>query len=226
MASFTARWRKRALIVLTVTIPVSPMFVGTAAAENDVTPPTAPSGLRVRDLSFTTATLEWSPSTDDSGWLLYETEVSASGDLQRFAAFEPSKRYERLRQGATYTATVVAVDGAHNRSAPVSIRFTTPVDTAPPTTPTNLRAVTRNGVLEAFEWDASTDNTGQILYTLASEGGLPWRYNSTGTRVTAREILDTCAISPGSTHTVTVMARDASNLTSGKSRPITVTFPG
>lgn len=221
--STSLRPSTRVMLGITLVAPLALLSAAPATAADDVTPPTAPSGLHVRDLSFTSVTLDWNPSTDDSGWLLYETEVSAPNDAQRYAALEPTKSYTNLLQGTTYTATVVAVDGAHNRSASVSVQFTTPVDSTPPTTPQNLRAVTHDGVLEALEWEPSTDNTNKIVYTLRTDAGPI--YSTSGTRVTAQEILDRFTVAPGDTVTVTVQARDASGLLSGKSGPVTVTFP-
>jgi hypothetical protein len=199
--------------------------VGTAVATNDTTPPSAPKNLRVQSVSFTTATLTWSESADDSGWLQYETEVAASSqDVHRYAALEPMKSYTGLRQGLTYTASVVAVDAAHNKSAPVTLRFTTPVDTTAPSTPTSLRAVKSGGDLDVIVWNASTDNSGDVSYTLYS-GSNPI-YWTDDTRVSVFDLLFTlCVVNPGSTHTLTVQARDPSNHLSQRSQPLTVTFP-
>jgi hypothetical protein len=202
-------------VVGTVLVP------GVAAADTQA--PSAPTGLRVQNLSFTSATLAWSPSADDSGWVMYEVEASAqSRSLLRFGSTGSSKTVTGLRPGLTYTASVVAVDGSRNRSAPVSILFTTPVDSAPPTTPSFLRTATANGVVASISWGASSDSSA-VRYVLRSSGNRI--FGTSKTSVTVSELLDLCVVVPGSTHTLTVEALDAHNNVSGRSSPVTVTFP-
>jgi hypothetical protein len=138
-------------------------------------------------------------------------------------ATEPSKTIPNLIPGLTYTASVVAVDGSQNRSAPVSIQFTTPVDSTAPTVPGNLRAQTTRDVVDTIAWDAATDQSA-IRYVLRSSGN--FIYGTRNTSVTAFELLYLdCVILPGSTHTLTVEAQDAHNNISARSAPLTVTFP-
>jgi hypothetical protein len=194
---------------------------GVAAA--DTLAPSAPANLRIQNLSFTSVTLAWSPSTDDSGWVMYEVQASAqSRSLLRFGSTGPSKTIGGLTPGLTYTASVVAVDGSRNTSAPVSILFTTPVDSTPPTTPSFLRAVTANGVVDSISWGASSDSSA-VQYVLRSSGNRI--FGTSKTSVTVSELLDLCVVAPGSTHTLTVEALDVHNNVSGRSGPVTVTFP-
>ncbi|HEX2291335.1 MAG TPA: fibronectin type III domain-containing protein [Pseudonocardiaceae bacterium] len=197
---------------------------GVAAAQADTQPPSAPTQLRVQDVSFTSATFTWSPSTDASGWVMYEVEASAlPRSLQRFGSTEPRKTVTGLVPGLTYTASVVAVDGAGNRSAPASTQFTTPVDATPPTTPTNLRAVTVDGTLDTIVWNAATDRSA-LRYVVRSSGN--WLYGTRSTSVTTFDLLYiVCVVPPGSTHTLTVEAMDEHLNVSARSNPLTVTFP-
>jgi hypothetical protein len=205
----------------TMAVAGTVLVPGVAAADTQA--PSAPANLRIQNLSFTSVTLAWSPSADDSGWVMYEVEASAqSRSLLRFGSTGPSKTVTGLRPGLTYTASVVAVDGSRNTSAPVSILFTTPVDSAPPTTPTFLRAVTANGVVDSISWGASSDSSA-VRYVLRSSGNRI--FGTSKTSVTVSELLDLCVVVPGSTHTLTVEALDAHNNVSGRSSPVTVTFP-
>jgi chitodextrinase len=190
----------------------------------DTTAPPAPTGLHVQNLSFTSVTLAWNPSVDDSGWVLYETEASAlPRSLVRNASTGPSKTITGLIPGLTYTASVVAVDGSQNRSAPASIQFTTPVDTAPPSTPTNLRAAPTRAPVDVITWNASTDPS-LFRYVLRSSGA--YVFGTFETSVTAWQLLYLdCVVLPGSTHTLTVEAEDRDGNVSGRSNPLTVTFP-
>jgi predicted phage tail protein len=195
---------------------------GVAAADTQV--PTAPVNLRVQSLSFTSAALAWSPSADNSGWVMYEVEANAlPRSLLRSASTTPSKTITNLLPGMSYTVSVVAVDGARNRSAPATVRITMPVDATPPSTPSFLRAATVNGVVDSIMWNASADSSA-VRYVLRSSGNRI--FGTARTMVTAFELLYLdCVVLPGSTHTLTVEALDAHDNVSGRSQPITVTFP-
>lgn len=190
----------------------------------DTRSPVAPANLRVQNVSFTNASLIWNPSSDDSGWVMYEIEANAlPRSLVRYGSTTPNKTVTGLTPGLTYTVSVVAVDGAGNRSAPASVQLTTPVDRTPPTTPSRLRTATANGIVDSIMWDASTDSS-NVRYVLRSSGNR--LFGTAGTRVTAMELLYLdCVVAPGSTHTLTVEALDANNNVSASSLPITVTFP-
>src|SRR5206468_291351 len=99
----------------TVLVP-GMLLPGVAAADTQAPP--APTNLQVQNLSFTSATLAWSPSADDSGWVMYEVEANAlPRSLVRTGATTPSKTLTGLTPGLTYTVSVVAVDGSRNSSA-------------------------------------------------------------------------------------------------------------
>jgi hypothetical protein len=187
-----------------------------------------PTNLRVQNLSFTTVTLAWGASTDDSGWAMYEAEVkSLPRVFQRYAAFEPTKTFTGLQQGLTYTASVVAVDGAQSRSAPVSIQFTTPVDTSAPTAPSNLRVVADNLYGTSYgllAWNRAVDDSDSLVYLIYADGTPIHGTNLP--HVTIAELVFTyCVVDPGSTHSLTVRARDPGGNLSPPSEPLTVTFP-
>jgi predicted phage tail protein len=195
---------------------------GVAAADTQA--PSAPTNLHAQSISFTSATVAWNPSADESGWVMYEIEANAlPRSFQRSASTAPSKTITNLLPGLTYTVSVVAVDGSRNKSAPASFQFTTPVDTTPPTTPTFLRAAVANGAVDAIAWNASTDSSA-VQYVLRSSGNRI--FGTTRTSLTVYELLYIdCVVLPGSTHSLTVEALDAHNNVSGRSAPLTVTFP-
>lgn len=192
-------------------------------ASADTSAPAVPTNLHMQTLSFTNAALAWHPAADNSGWVMYEIEARSAQSLVRLGSTTPRKTVNGLKPGLTYTATVVAVDGARNKSAPATIQFTTPVDRTPPTVPTLLQAATVNGLVDAITWHPSTDSSA-VRYVLRSSGNRIFGTN--GTRVTARQLLYLdCVVLPGSTHTLTVEALDAFDNVSSRSRPVTVTFP-
>ena len=191
----------------------------------DTTTPTPVSGLRVSDLSFNAASVAWNPATDDSGWVQYVIEVRNGTEyLQRFGVLDTARSFDDLGQGRTYTATVWARDGANNESAPVSIQFTTPVDTQAPAAPANLRAVQQNGEFTAVAWNAAADNSAPLTYVLRS-GTQPILF-TTALDITVFELVFIqCRLEPGSVHTLTVQAVDLAGNQSPLSNAITVQFP-
>jgi len=221
MSTNLTRWGIGGL-ASTVAVLGSVLAPGVAAA--DTRSPIAPTNLRIQNISFTNVALIWNPSNDDSGWVMYEVEANAlPRSLLRYGSTTPNKTVTGLTPGLTYTMSVVAIDGAGNRSAPASLQVTTPVDRTPPTTPARLRAASANGVLDSIMWDASTDSS-NVVYVLRANGDRI--FGTTGTRVTAIELLYLdCVVQPGSTYTLTVEAVDANNNVSGRSLPVTVTFP-
>jgi hypothetical protein len=206
----------------TAAIAVTVLAPGVAAA--DTRAPSVPVNLHVQKLSFTSATVSWNASTDDSGWVMYQLEANAlPRSLLRYGSTAPSKTVTGLTPGVTYTLSVVAVDGSKNTSAPASIQFTTPVDTVAPTTPTALRAASVNGAVDTIAWNPSTDAS-PVRYVLRANGNRI--FGTQGTRVTAFELLYLdCVVLPGATYTLTVEALDAHDNVSGRSAPMTVTFP-
>jgi len=206
------------------TMAIVGMMLTPGVAAADTQAPSAPTNLRIQNISFTSATVAWNPSADDSGWVMYEVEANAlPRSLLRYGSTTPSKTVTGLLPGMTYTVSVVAVDGSRNTSAPASIQLTTPVDNTPPSTPTGLRPVTANGIVESITWDAATDSSA-VRYVLRSSGNRI--FGTRGTSVTTYELLYLdCVVQPGSTHTLTVEALDAFNNVSGASRAMAVTFP-
>lgn len=206
------------------TVAIVGMVLTPGVATADTQAPSAPTNLRIQNISFTSATVAWNPSADDSGWVMYEVEANAlPRSLKRYGSTTSSKTITGLLPGLTYTVSVVAVDGSRNMSAPASIQLTTPVDSTPPTTPTGLQAVTANGVVESLTWNAAADSSA-VRYVLRSGGNR--LFGTRDTSVTTFELLYLdCVVQPGSTHTLTVEALDAHDNVSGTSRPVAVTFP-
>jgi hypothetical protein len=215
----------RAGIALVLVATAAAVLVPSAAsAARDRTPPTAPTNLRVETLSFTWLTLAWNASTDNAGPPMYDARIDTPEGLTTARAFGTSQSFGGLEAGATYTAFVRAVDLAGNRSAEVSIQFTTlPRTQPPPTAPANLRAVFVAGQLDRIAWDASTHDS-PVSYVLFS--GSDALVATWETSVTIRHLVFTeGVVDLGSTHTLTVQAYGANNHLSAHSAPLTVTIP-
>ena len=195
-----------------------------AAAPPDRVPPTAPTNLRVQGVTHTWVSLAWSPSTDNSGTVFYDATLQSPGGQLKERAFGPAQGFGGLTPGVTFTASVRAVDLAGNASAAVSVQVTTPARTLPPpTTPTNLRPVLANGVLNAIAWDPSTHATGVSYLLLLGDSAISV---SSFTSVSLFQLIHIdCAVEPGGTYTLTVQALSADNDFSARSAPLTVTIP-
>jgi hypothetical protein len=90
-------------------------------------------------------------------------------------------------------------------------------DTTPPSVPTGLAGTATSGTSVALTWNASTDNVGVASYTVFRNG------SSIGTPTTT-SFTDT-GVSPSTTYTYTVNAKDSAGNTSAQSAPVSVTTP-
>ena len=89
-------------------------------------------------------------------------------------------------------------------------------DKTPPTTPTNLRATSVGQTSVTLAWDASTDNSGSVTYSVNKDGqGFTVPQGQTSYTIDW--------LSAGRTYTFYVTAVDRSLNTSGKSNILTVT---
>lgn len=92
----------------------------------DTTKPSAPTGLIVSDVTSTSATFTWNPSTDNVGVTDYRLWLNAAKAADTAAT---STLAEGLTPGTPYTAYITALDAAGNESLP---SVTQPFTTAPP----------------------------------------------------------------------------------------------
>jgi hypothetical protein len=92
-----------------------------------------------------------------------------------------------------------------------------PPDTTPPSVPTGLAGNASTGTSVGLTWNASTDNVGVASYTVFRNG------SSIGTPTTT-SFTDN-GVSPSTTYTYTVNAKDAAGNTSAQSAPVSVTTP-
>ncbi len=92
-----------------------------------------------------------------------------------------------------------------------------PPDTTPPSVPTGLAGTATSGTSVGLTWNASTDNVGVASYTVFRNG------SSIGTPTTT-SFTDT-GVSPSTTYSYTVNAKDSAGNTSAQSAPVSVTTP-
>jgi chitinase len=93
-----------------------------------------------------------------------------------------------------------------------------PGDTTPPTAPTNLRVTSLSHTSVTLAWNASTDNSGSVTYSVVKDGQ--------GFTVPQGQTTYTIDwLSPGATYSFNVVARDNSLNQSPPSNTVTVTTP-
>ena len=179
--------------------------------QTDASPPTAPTGLTASPAG---------PATIDLAWIASADNVGVSGYIVRRngaqIATPATTNYSDtgLSPGTTYSYSVAASDAAGNVSTATNASATTPGaggDTTPPSTPTGLMATVAGPTAINLQWNASTDNVGVTGYIVRRDGGPV--ATPTGT-----SYADT-GLSPATTYTYTVAARDAAGNTSPQSSP-------
>jgi chitodextrinase len=122
----------------------------------DKTPPTTPTNLQATNLTQTSVTLAWNPSTDNSGSVTY----SVYKDGQPFTVPQGQTTYtiDWLTPGLTYSFYVKATDKSLNQSAASNtVTVTTFRDTNPPTAP-ELSGAVRGPSQVMLTWTPSTDD--------------------------------------------------------------------
>lgn len=203
-------------------IPVLTLaFALPTLAARDTTKPTAPKNFRVTATTPFSVSLAWSPSTDNSGSFTYRLWSSAglggSGIERSVPKSATSYNWTLLIHPATsYTFRLHAVDAAGNASAQVTVTVTTPPDTVAPSTAPVITVEHVNDTFVKLRWTAASDNGPYLLYDVFINGQFAL---STGQErsVTVEQL------TPSTTYTFTVRARDLGNNLSPFSQPVTIT---
>ncbi|RED57922.1 glycosyl hydrolase family 18 protein [Cohnella phaseoli] len=187
----------------------------------DTVPPAAPANLISTAKTHTSVTLVWGASTDNVGVTGYDvyngSTLAASVNGTTLTAVIGS-----LTPNTPYTFTVKAKDDAGNVSAAsnavtVTTDETPSVDTEPPTAPTNLTSTAKNQTSVTLAWGASTDNFGVTGYDVYNGSTLAASVN--GTTLTA--VISN--LTPSTSYTFTVKAKDDAGNVSTASNAATVT---
>lgn len=182
----------------------------------DTSPPTAPANLRLVQVTPISVTLTWDPSTDDVGVTGYA--VFRDGSLVKQVPGDTlTATVGGLTPDTAYGLYVVASDAAGNWSPPSSnlpVR-TLPGEPSPPSVPSNLRVVSVTSTCVTVAWDPSVDNVGVVGYDVYLDG----RFFGT----TPVPSITICGLTPATTYSVSVAARDAQGNVSQRSNSLAVT---
>ena len=166
----------------------------------DTKKPTAPSGLRVTDVTENSAVLKWIASTDNVGVDHYEVGVVGGSTA---TTTDLTHALTGLTADTEYSVTVKAVDAAGNESAEATVTFRTvkAPDKLAPSTPTRGKAVSVTSKTATISWTASTDNVGVEGYEVTVNGKTETVRNMTQITVSG--------LMPSTKYTVSVTAFDA-----------------
>ncbi|MCP3168496.1 PQQ-dependent sugar dehydrogenase [Myxococcus qinghaiensis] len=186
----------------------------------DTQPPTVPTGLTLSNVTCNSATLTWSPSTDNEGVAFYD--VYHDGQLMKSVSAAVVSTGLTVVPGATWGLYVNARDAAGNVSQGSATLTITPpqcqVDTQAPSIPTGVTA-TALGTSVTVSWTASTDNVGVSAYDVF-RGGV--KIGTVSGSPPGTTLVDS-GLSPNTTYAYTVLARDAQANASAQSTSATVT---
>jgi hypothetical protein len=101
------------------------VYAGLKKDTSDTEPPTPPTGLTASDITTTSFTVSWEPSTDNVG-ILHYLILLQSNFIDTIS--ETTRNFEGLLQGTAYTVGIIAVDSSFNQSLQSKIVVTTLVD--------------------------------------------------------------------------------------------------
>ncbi len=149
----------------------------TPPATTDTTRPSQPAALSASNITQTSLSLTWNPSTDNIGVTGYD--VYRNGVKVAYVTSTSSPQ-TGLVCGTSYSFGVIAHDAAGNSSSPAQLNASTaacstpppPTDTTPPSQPTNVAISTATQASIALRWNASTDNVGVTGYRTYANGSL------------------------------------------------------
>ncbi|MEW6027447.1 MAG: fibronectin type III domain-containing protein, partial [Planctomycetota bacterium] len=192
-----------------------------APVSSDPEPPSQPTNVTGTAQSTYSILLTWSASTDNVGIDYYR--VYRDG-IEVGKTTATSYVDSGLQPATQYTYIIGAFDKANNSALSNSVSVWTQgvvVDTTPPSTPTNLTAVTFSTSQINLSWFASSDNiavTGYKLYS--STDGITYALRSTLNATTSCSDL---GLSAATAYWYKVSAFDAAGNNSGYSNVVSAT---
>ncbi len=140
-------------------LAIDDLGVTAVDAGSDTQAPSAPTGLQATNVLQTSATLTWSPSTDNVGVTEYEV---SQGSTNIGTVTGTSANITGLTASTTYTFTVKAKDAAGNASSDASVTFTTLGN--------QVTYCASSGNRSSFEWIDNVE-LGGITNATGSNGG-------------------------------------------------------
>ncbi|MFB7382792.1 glycosyl hydrolase family 18 protein, partial [Kitasatospora purpeofusca] len=181
--------------------------------------PSAPGTPTVTDATAHTLALKW-PAATGGDFPVASYDV-LNGSTVVGGSTTTDAVVTNLTPATSYTLTVRAKDTRGNlgpASAPVTAStFDPATDPTPPTAPTNLRTTAVGSSDVTLAWNAATDNLKVAAYDVYQDGALV--RTVTGSTLTAT----VGSLSPSTSYTFTVKARDGADNASPATAPLKVT---
>ncbi|WP_289356015.1 glycosyl hydrolase family 18 protein [Paenibacillus sp. S-12] len=179
-------------------------------------PPTVPQGLSVVQATYSSVTFKWNPSISNVGISGYE--AYKDGNLA-LSTSKTEATITGLTDNTEYRFTVKAKDTLGNRSeasAPLLVRTANkpPVDTDPPSAPTQVVVTGKTDTTVSLSWLPSTGKTSVVRYEVWLSGGTVAQAKGTSVTVTG--------LTPETSYSFTITAVDTLGYRSEPSQPVTV----
>ncbi|MEU8630196.1 glycosyl hydrolase family 18 protein [Streptomyces sp. NPDC048669] len=182
-------------------------------------PPGAPGALKPTDVTARTASLSWTAATAGD-FPVASYDILAGGEVVGSATATTSATVTGLTPATAYSFTVRAKDTRGNtsaESAPLAVTTVDPAtDTSPPTAPGTLHSTATDSSSVTLAWTASTDNQRVAAYDIYRGTTLATTVSGTTTTATIG------GLSPSTSYTFTVKARDPADNSSPASNTLTV----
>ncbi|MBM0231388.1 cellulose binding domain-containing protein [Micromonospora sp. STR1_7] len=212
-----------ALTAALVAVGATPAY----AAADDTERPTAPGPITVVAIDTTWIELTWAASTDNVGVVRYPVSARYEDVGASYSTDTTSIRITGLRPSRTYTFSVSAVDAAGNYSlSNPTLRLTMPPgDDQPPSAPGQPVAYDVAATLVWLRWAHSTENVALERYEVfrVDAGGALTRVSEVYQYPPGRNSTQISGLTPNTTYTFVVQARDEAGHLSPLSEPVTVT---
>lgn len=184
----------------------------------DTTAPSAPGALTVRSVGAAGVDLSWAAATDDTGIVAYD--VYRDGQLLGTTADTVLGYTDEGAGSAGHTYRVEARDLRGNVAEASAGPDGAEADQSAPTAPGGLTAQPVGSTSVALSWQPAQDDVGVTNYLVQRDGRTVATLG-----VGSTEFTDT-GLSPGTSHTYTVSAKDAAGNSSAPSAPATVATGG
>lgn len=180
---------------------------------SDLIPPSVPGELAVSSTTYTSITLSWKPSTDNTSVKGYEIYCN---DSRKASTSATSYICKSLEPGRSYVFSVKAYDIAGNYSNTSNyITACTLPDVEAPTVPTGLKITELTGTEAVMEWLPSTDNVKVKGYEIYSDGVKIGKISKTEYKL--KQLL------PGKSYNISIRAYDMTGNMSGASSVLKIT---
>ncbi|MEU8082281.1 cellulose binding domain-containing protein [Micromonospora sp. NPDC049101] len=220
------RSRAAALAACALTAALVATGATPAYAAADTEAPTTPGPITVAAIDATWVELTWAASTDNVGVVSYPVSAQFEDNGRTWSTDTNSIRITDLRPSRTYTFFVAALDAAGNRSLSSStLRLTMPPgDDQPPGAPGQPVAYNVAATQVSLRWAHSVENVvldRYQVFRVGAGGALTFvRDVSQYPPVNSTQI---SGLTPNTTYTFVVQARDEVGNLSPLSAPVTVT---